>query len=540
MRYDGPFKRPWRTSWRGQVDWMILPKITAHIEKFRQSEESLRGAALERSRRLSVDSEELDILLAIRYVGRGKLHPAVANLSSMATRPTEDQYLRQLFDQVLPLVLPPADAKSRSAVIVAREIIGCSVLRPVIDMLSDPDFWNQATDKIASAAIREQKLVTKVRHMLEKQVPKSGPSRRTPSSVPGVSTSRGSKSENINWRTDAKRFEMFVQSIRKCESLLDARRLKNDIVNEIRRTRDLLAQHASDDWINGVKTETIVSYLDRLYNAKNEAEKRIEVLSGAKANDPQTPSTQTLALPNKLTLRDVLRDSSSLLYFMEFMERRSHRTLLVQFWLAADAFKDPLAQIDSDSDASDDEGKAPRDPTTTATLIEDTSMLYEVYFAQPQRAVELSCISPKYITTLTTFVQSEHPPTRLDENRVRRCVLHAQNQVEKAMEEDFEAFRKSELWHRAVGDMSPHVEKPPTSTLIRDEPEAPTPISQTSTSGDSPTLINASHSVPIVRRPMKQRPSSLASNDSNRQLSSFDILMGSNEDMDERTPLFED
>ncbi|CAE6417308.1 unnamed protein product [Rhizoctonia solani] len=518
----------------------ILPKITAHIEKFRQSEESLRGAANER--RLSNDSEELDILLAIRYVGRGKLHPAVANLSSMATRPTEDLYLRQLSDRVLPLILPEADARSRSVVIVAREIIGCSVLRPVIDMLADPDFWNQAIDKIASAAIREQKLVTKVRHMLEKQVPKSSPSRRASSSVPGtLSTPRGSKSENINWQTDAKRFELFVQSIRRCESLLDARRLKNDIMNEIRRTRDLLAQHASDDWINGVKTETIVSYLDRLYNAKNEAEKRIERLSGAKVHDPPTPSAQTLPLPNKLILRDVLRDSSSLLYFMEFMERRSHRTLLVQFWLAADAFKDPLAQIDSDSDASDDEGTAPRDTTTTATLIEDTTMLYEVYFAQPQRAAELSCISPKYIATLTAFVQSEFPPTKTDENRVRRCVLHAQNQVEKAMEEDFEAFSKSELWHRAVGDMSPRIEKPATSTLILDEPESSTPISRASASNESPTLINASHSVPIVRRPMKQRPSSLASNDSNRQLSSFDILMGSNEDMDEsRTPLFED
>ncbi|GAB1527358.1 tRNA (guanine-N(7)-)-methyltransferase (tRNA(m7G46)-methyltransferase) [Rhizoctonia solani] len=520
----------------------ILPKITAHIEKFRQSEESLRGAALER--RLSVDSEELDILLAIRYVGRGKLHPAVANLSSMATRPTEDLYLRQIFDQVLPLVLPESDAKSRSVVIVAREIIGCSVLRPVIDMLTDPDFWNQTIDKIASAAIREQKLVTKVRHMLEKQVPKSGPSRRTAPSVPGaLSASRGSRSENINWRTDAKRFGVFVQSIRKCESLLDARRLKNDIMNEVRRTRDLLAQHASDDWINGVKTETIVSYLDRLYNAKNEAEKRIEVLSGAKTNDSQTSSTHTLAPPNKLTLRDVLRDSSSLLYFMEFMERRNHRTLLVQFWLAADAFKDPLAQIDSDSEASDDEGTAPRDSAATATLIEDTTMLYEVYFAQPQRAAELSCISAKYVATLTAFVQSQFPPTRMDENRVRRCVLHAQNQVEKAMEEDFELFTKSELWHRAVGDMSPRIEKPATSVLILDEPEiqASTPISRASAPSESPTLVHASHSVPIVRRPMKQRPSSLASNDSNRQLSSFDILMGSTEDMDgSRTPLFED
>lgn len=80
--------------------------------------------------------------------------------------------------------------------------------------------------------------------MLETQLPRSSPSSsRTasalPSSLPG---SRGTKSEDINSRTDAKRFAIFLQSISRCESLLDARRLKNDIVSEIRRTRDLLGE----------------------------------------------------------------------------------------------------------------------------------------------------------------------------------------------------------------------------------------------------------------------------------------------------------
>ncbi|KAG9080530.1 Intermediate filament protein, partial [Ceratobasidium sp. 370] len=520
----------------------ILPKITVHVEKFRLSEEALRGAAIER--RLS-DSDELDILLASRYVGKGKLHPAVANLASLATRPTEDLYLRNLFDKVLPLILPQAEAQSRTVSIVAREIIGCAILRPIIDMLADPDFWNQAIDKVASAAIREQKLVTKVRHMLENQLPKSSPSSRTTSALPSnLKGSRGTKSEDINSRTDPKRFAIFLQSISRCESLLDARRLKNDIVSEIRRTRDLLAQHASDDWINGEKTEDIVAYLDRLYNARNKAEKRIDALSGSKMTGPRSPSGSSTPLPivtsNKLTLRDVLRDSSSLLYFMEFMERRSHRTLLVQFWLAVDAFKDPLAQLDSDSDASDDEQTGPRDATSTAQLIEDTTMLHEVYFAQPSRVAELGCISPKHIATLTAFVHSEFPPTRIDESRVRRSVLHAQNQVEKAMEEDFEAFTKSELWHRAVGDISPSVQRPPASpSPLPEESDAPPEAAQKR--GD-PALTTASQSVPVVsRRPIRRREGSMASNDSGRHLSSFDVLMGSTDDIDgSRAPLFED
>jgi sorting nexin-25 len=309
--------------------------------------------------------------------------------------------------------------------------------------------------------------------------------------------------------------------------------------------RACIAQHASDDWINGEKTEDVVAYLDRLYNAKNKAEKRIDVLSGSKMVEPRSLSGLSLPLPlsttNKLTLRDVLRDSSSLLYFMEFMERRSHRTLFVQFWLAVDAFKDPLAQIDSDSDASDDEQLGPRDSSSTAQLIEDTTMLHEVYFAQPSRAAELACISPKHIATIAAFVHSEFPPTRIDESRVRRSVLHSQNQVEKAMEEDFEAFAKSELWHRAVGDMSPSVQRPAAPSLpLPEENDAASPDT-VQKRGDS-ALMHASHSIPVTgRRPMRRREGSLASNDSGRQLSSFDVLMGSMDDMDgSRAPLFED
>ena len=106
------------------------------------------------------------------------------------------------------------------------------------------------------------------------------------------------RSEDINLRTDPRRFESFLRSISRCDSLLDARRLKNDIVGEVRRTRALLGKHRSlssfcldplisnaanhekDDWIDGEQTEDIVAYLDRLYTAKSKVEKRIAVLGG--------------------------------------------------------------------------------------------------------------------------------------------------------------------------------------------------------------------------------------------------------------------
>ena len=125
----------------------ILPKVTAHIEQFRESEMALRGAGLER--RLT-QSEELDLLLASRYAGRGggKLHSAVDNLSSTFTKQTEEQHLRELIDKALPYILPETEARSETLKIVVREILACSVIHPIVDMLVDPDYWNRTIDSV--------------------------------------------------------------------------------------------------------------------------------------------------------------------------------------------------------------------------------------------------------------------------------------------------------------------------------------------------------------------------------------------------------
>lgn len=125
----------------------ILPKVTDHIELFRQSEMALRGAGLER--RLT-QSEELDLLLANRYTTKrdAKLHPAVDNLSTTFTAQTEQMHLRRLADKFLPFILTGKEGKSNAFRIAVREVVVCSVLYPIMDMLSDPDFWNRTIDQI--------------------------------------------------------------------------------------------------------------------------------------------------------------------------------------------------------------------------------------------------------------------------------------------------------------------------------------------------------------------------------------------------------
>ncbi|KAF8846095.1 PhoX domain-containing protein [Paxillus ammoniavirescens] len=413
----------------------ILPRVTSHIEQFRQSEVALRGAALERH---LTQSEELDMLLASRYAGKGgRLHTAVDNLSSTFTKQNEEMHLRTIADRILLQTLPEKEAQSKTLRIVAREILACAVLYPIMDMVTDPDFWNRTIEQVAGAAIHQQKLISKVRNVLEAQSPRHH--HRVSSTVtPGGDT--------ITIRTDVRQFESFLRSINRCSSLLDARRLKNDVMGEIRRTRLLLANHEKEDWINGERTEDVVAFLDRLYTAKRTVEQRIAVLGGGQ---DLTSVPETGARP-RVSFRDVLSNPTSLSYFMEFMDRR-HRSLLVQFWLTVESFKNPLELVDS---SPGDEDDPIQDPSSSTTLREDICMINDLYFSATPPHPSLSSISRKYIDNIRNYASNEVTPNIVENKNVRRSVMLAQREVQQEMEGDFEDFQKSELWFRVTEDAS--------------------------------------------------------------------------------------
>ncbi|KAG2156578.1 PhoX domain-containing protein [Suillus bovinus] len=506
----------------------ILPKVTTHIEQFRQSEVALRGAALER--RLT-QSEELDMLLASRYAGKGgKLHPAVENLSSTFTKQNEEIHLRTIAERILSHVLPEQEAHSKALRIVVREILVCTVLYPIMDMVSDPDFWNRMIEQVAGAAIHQQKLISQVRNVLEAQSPRRHS--RLPSAI--------STGDTITVRTDMRQFESFLRSINRCSSLLDARRLKNDIMGEIRRTRLLLANHEKEDWISGEKTEDVVAFLDRLYTAKRTVEQRIVVLGGEDSKSAASPESGSRT---QVTLRDILSNPTSLSYFMEFMDRR-HRSLLVQFWLTVESFKNPLESIDSSS--SGDEDEPLQGPSTSSTLKEDISMINDLYFSVMPPHPALSSISKRHIDSIRSYAQSDFLLGPLEDKKVRRSVMLAQRQVQQAMEQDFEDLQRSELWFRIVEDFnraSAKLLEPPAGRISgRSMSPQPLPLPASRSLGIGSVHIFRSESSPslssVVQRVENPRTSSTTASRTN-----IDVLMSPVSDTSSttsRAPLFDD
>ncbi|KAG1757227.1 PhoX domain-containing protein [Suillus lakei] len=504
----------------------ILPKVTAHVEQFRQSEVTLRGAALER--RLT-QSEELDMLLASRYAGKGgKLHPAVENLSSTFTKQNEEIHLRTIAERVLSHILPEQEAHSKALRVVVREILVCAVLYPIMDMVSDPDFWNRMIEQVAGAAIHQQKLISQVRNVLEAQSPRRH--NRVPSTM--------SPGDTITVRTDMRQFESFLRSINRCSSLLDARRLKNDIMGEIRRTRLLLANHEKEDWISGEKTEDVVAFLDRLYTAKRTVEQRIVVLGGEDSKSAASPESGSRT---QVALRDILSNPTSLSYFMEFMDRR-HRSLLVQFWLTVESFKNPLESIDSSSSGDDDEPL--QGPSSSSTLKEDISMINDLYFSVTPPHPALLSISKKYIDNIRSYAQSEILPGPLEDKKVHRSVMLAQRQVQQAMEQDFEDLQRSELWFRIIEDINRAGDKSlePTAGRISARSMSPPPLPASRPLGIGSVHIFRSESSPslssVIQRVENSRTSPPSASRTN-----IDVLMSPVSDTSSdtsRAPLFDD
>jgi sorting nexin-25 len=198
-----------------------------------------------------------------------------------------------------------------------------------------------------------------------------------------------------------------------------------------------------------------------LYTAKKKVEQRIVVLGGeddsvrsskcskcsSLTDPPQKPIQSETPTTNRLSLRDVLTTPTSLSYFMEFMDRRN-RSLLVQFWLTVESFKNPLEAVDSDSSGDDDDELIQH----SETVKEDITMVNDLYFSSPTPHPALSVISAKHINAIRVFALDESTPNPSAERKVKRNVMLAQRQVERDMEGDFEDFQRSPLWFRVVGD----------------------------------------------------------------------------------------
>ncbi|KAG0281295.1 Intermediate filament protein [Linnemannia exigua] len=323
----------------------LVPKVTAHVNDFRKAEKAFRGDSLERS---LTESDELDIMVAGKF-RNGKLHRALS--TSVSTKATEEAYLRNVVQTILPTLLPKNEVQSEILRHLLRELLVGAVLRPIMELLSDPDYWNQNVDLYTGKAIREQNMVKKLREALKQHT----------DSLDADSRSMENPADPYGPGADLYSFEDFLKMIKRCDSLLDVKRIRNTIMTQMRKKKALVVNREKDDIVNGNKVEDIIVYINRLDIARRRAEKRIEALGGPaypkRRTRDHTPEVKNG--PLLINLETVLTNPAGLSYFMEFQDRRENMNEL-QFWLLIDSLNikevtESKAEIESTRSLSSDE-----------------------------------------------------------------------------------------------------------------------------------------------------------------------------------------
>ncbi|KAH8666667.1 PXA domain-containing protein [Xylariales sp. PMI_506] len=393
----------------------IVPILTAHFRDFHNAERAVRGRKLNRN---VTESEELDLAIAAKYK-EGKLHPA-ASLAYSDTKMVQQEHLRKTIAGILPKVLPTGILGSRAVSTIVREIVSCAVLFPVMMLLSEPDTWNQLMENYGRSMLQDRSTVRKLRAALDAHA------------SPSPRSSKAATFPRLAAGDSERRFEKYIRAIRKISNLSDARRLRSEVASQLKRDSE---QEGQDQ-----------VYLRRLEMGKRLLDQRVQHLAaGGDRRHPatMTPTEPSVASVSKLEnapLADLLRDTSGLSYFMEYMDRQRMMPL-VQFWLVVDGFRNPL-----EDDGPEDEKLPSSLPPWTESDRMDLAQIDQAYLSKPELNVPES--SRKAIRD---FLGAGKKATSEQYYRARRAVLRAQSAVlEEMRSKYFLPFKKSDLWYKCL------------------------------------------------------------------------------------------
>lgn len=145
----------------------ILDIFREHFTYFCQAENLVELKGI--SSRIAKDSKEYQLAVAQNY-NRGKLHKGV-NISVDDHRNSgsdlQKEHLRKKVAGLLPILLSQNEASSDLVVSLVREILACTVLSSVCEVVAESDFFNLLIVNFIGANLRRRDQVKKLRAALE-------------------------------------------------------------------------------------------------------------------------------------------------------------------------------------------------------------------------------------------------------------------------------------------------------------------------------------------------------------------------------------
>lgn len=276
----------------------IFPIIARHIQDFKKAESLVRGG----SKKAPSEHIQDEILLAKHY-RQGNLHPALKG-SIEVTKEQECAHLRDMAKKILHFILPKAEASSRLASTLLREVFSCALLQPLVEAFSDPDFCNQTFDSAIDSLSKE----------LDEEY--------NPFNQRSFKQMDGFESHD---RQKPPSFEDFISEIRECKNIGDAVQIKEKLLIEIDIKKDILGISMVILGAYGSDVENkAYNYVKQLEYCLSLVEERILVINSRIEKMLKQSSTEFPAL---------LMSPEGFSSFMDFLALEERHYVLL-FWKA--------------------------------------------------------------------------------------------------------------------------------------------------------------------------------------------------------------
>lgn len=401
----------------------ILPILDDHFNHFVkiQHRVKLNGNIS----KLPTGSMEYVIAVARQY-DRGRIHPGVT-VSMNTSDVNEKKHLRNKIESILPHLLSPEENTNKAGTSLVKEILSCTILSRVIQLLGEGDFYNLLIVNLISDNIKHREQVKQLRAALEehtrllKHQTSKGISMNSPSEYL-QNYKRISKNSTIQKKMDNNSFNEALHCISKISSVAELKHLLLYTSFQFSRVKDENPGSSKEINVLLSRLNLLKSKIDnKLAKLSNKTEKKMH-----KDEDVES-----------LALLDILNNSIGLKFFTEFMNNRS-RSHLFQLWLAIDAIRAPLEDIDIEED-----GEARLSLSLEFSNLGDIIEIYRGFFQNSSLQIERDVFN-----RVESFVNNKDPIYKLElYQKARKALFKLQNNIyENLSNDDFPPFKKSELF----------------------------------------------------------------------------------------------
>lgn len=353
--------------------YKIIPLVTDHYTHFVSTTKAHDTS-------YSIESK----LITAQNFGRARLHDGVSLLLPGPNRRTKEKaYLRHKVGSVLPYLLSDQENSNPTVLLLITELLACTVLANVFEVLSEGDFFNQMVVKLMGDNLQHRHQVKRLRAALAEHTAQSN-LLVLPSSLPTNLTQE--------------KASLWMNYVDNCETRDEVVQLQK----AIQEKQILLATSSAG------------------YNPEKA---RLSALS-EKVNEKLNTT-----LPTTVTLEAILNQPKLAAVFREYLKREKHESD-IDLWQAIDRIKAPLEV----SDAAE-----------VPLLLEfsnkdDILRIYSTYFDNPN-----ILISDEIRDSVTSYVKCADDETKAAEYQEARksLFLLQENIVEHMKNHHFRGFKKS-------------------------------------------------------------------------------------------------